>query len=116
MSKHNVTNKEVFTVPEGYFELLNKNILDATVKGRAVTTHRKKHILGRFSRAFGYAAVVAFLLVVAGNFLFTSNKTNSNKSVADNTNTESEYIDNIFNSYTIDDYTFYCYLTESEYE
>ena len=29
---------------------------------------------------------------------------------------ESDYIDNILNSYTIDDYTFYCYLTNSDFE
>ncbi len=115
MSEHNIKKKEIFAVPDGYFEQLNKDILDATAKSHTTAPHRKKHLLGGFGRVFGYAAAIAALLIVAGNLLFTGNEP-KNKAIADNINAESEYIDNIFNSYTIDDYTFYCYLTESEYE
>ena len=39
-NKHN-TKKEVFTVPEGYFEQLNKDILKATIGNNAAIPHPK---------------------------------------------------------------------------
>ena len=112
MEKKYNTKKELFTVPEGYFEQLNKEILTATVERQAVAPRRKSHIIGRFSRVVGYAAAVALLFIVAKNIFVPDS---SNTAIAEN-NTESEYIDNILNSYTIDDYTFYCYLTNSDFE
>ena len=100
-----------FSVPEGYFEHLNREILDATVKSRTGAVHRKRHTIGIFSRIAGYAAAVAILFAIAGNFLTTDSKDNANTE-----NAENEYIDNILNSYPIDEYTFYCYLTDSDFE
>ena len=109
MEKQEHTKKEIFTVPEGYFEQLNRNIMDATVNGNT-TIQRRKSIFGRVA---GYAAAVAVLFVLAINILAPDNKANSENIAM---SAEEEYIDNILNSYTIDDYTFYCYLTNSDFE
>ena len=115
MDKLQNNKKTVFTVPEGYFEQLNKEIIGATAGSRPASPRHKSHIIGKFSRLTGYAAAVALLLFVAKNILTPDNDTDNNISLAENI-TESEYIDNILNSYTIDDYTFYCYLTDSDFE
>ncbi len=106
--------KTGFSVPEGYFEHLNREILDATVKSCTGAVHRKRHTIGRFSRIAGYAAAIAILFVIAGNILKIGSKDNINSAYTENA--ENEYIDNILNSYPIDEYTFYCYLTDSDFE
>ena len=103
--------KEPFTVPDGYFEQLNSKILDATAKSRTAAQRRKSIAMGKLSRIAGYAAAIAILFVIAGNFLTTDSKDNANTE-----NAENEYIDNILNSYPIDEYTFYCYLTDTDFE
>ena len=112
MKEANKIEKEIFAVPDGYFEQLNKDILNATIKRDTNTPRRKHYILGKFSRMVGYAAAVAILFVATSNFFTQSN---NSKNITGTDTTESEYIDNILNSYSIDDYTFYCYLTDSDY-
>ena len=112
MDKEYNRKKEVFTVPEGYFEQLNRKILDATVESRTAAPRRKSYTIGRFGRVTGYAAAVAVLFVLAINVFTPGSNANSNVAM----NEGDEYIDNILNSYTIDDYTFYCYLTNSDFE
>ena len=112
MEKQKEIEKQIFTVPEGYFEQLNRDILSATVERSATAPRRKNHILGKLSRVAGYAAAVALLFIVTSNFFVPGDRVND--SIA--STAESEYIDNILNSYTIDDYTFYCYLTDTDFE
>lgn len=111
--------KKVFTVPEGYFEQLNRNIMAATVGNSTPATRRKHFVLGKFARIAGYAAAVVLLIGVATT-LFIPNKEADNTTVSatasENIDDENDYIDNIFNSYDIDEYTFYCYLTDTDYE
>lgn len=114
-NKHN-TKKEVFTVPEGYFEQLNNDILKATVGNSTATPHHKRRLIGRFYRLTACAAAVAMLLVFAGNLLTPRNTTGSNTAETESTLAENEYIDNIYDSYSIDEYTFYCYLTDTYFE
>ena len=63
-NKHN-TKKEVFTVPEGYFEQLNNDILKATVGNNVATPRHKRHVIGRFYRLTACAAAVAILYLPA---------------------------------------------------
>ena len=114
-NKHN-TKKDVFTVPEGYFEQLNNDILKATVGNNVATPRHKRHVIGRFYRLTACAAAVAILLVFAGNLLAPRNNTGSNTAETENIYAENEYIDNIYDSYSIDEYTFYCYLTDTDFE
>lgn len=114
MEKPSRIKKDVFTVPDGYFEQLNRSILDATVNSRTAIAHSRTRTIGRFTRIFGYAAAIAVLFVIVGNLIVPFSKNAEERTFAEAI--ENEYIDNILNSYTIDDYTFYCYLTESDYE
>ena len=109
-------NKEPFIVPEGYFEQLNKDIMKATANNCTTVVRRKNHILGKLSHIAGYAAAAAILIILASNLFVPGNKASCNIAETDIYNSENEYIDNILNSYTIDDYTFYCYLTETDFE
>lgn len=114
-NKHN-TKKDVFTVPEGYFEQLNNDILKATVGNNVATPRHKRHVIGRFYRLTACAAATAILLVFAGNLLAPRNTAGSNTAETESTLAENEYIDNIYDSYSIDEYTFYCYLTDTDFE
>ena len=108
-------NKELFTVPDGYFEQLNSKILDATANRHKATPRRKSIAIGKLSRITGYAAAIAILIGVTTSYL-----AQHHKAVGDTAANESlyadEYIDNILNSYPIDEYTFYCYLTDTDFE
>lgn len=114
-NKHN-TKKEVFTVPEGYFEQLNNDILKATVGNNITTPRHKRHAIGRFYRLTACAAAAAILLVFAGNLLAPRNTAGNNTAETESALAENEYIDNIYDSYSIDEYTFYCYLTDTDFE
>ena len=116
MEKPDKRKKELFTVPEGYFEQLNGKIIDATA-GKPANEHRRKsHVIGRFSRIIGYAAAVAIIFGITANLIAPWHKVTGDSTTSDNAYADNEYIDNILNSYTIDEYTFYCYLTESDFE
>lgn len=113
-------NRKVFTVPEGYFEQLNRNIIASTVESRTNVPHRKSHILGRFSRIAGVAAAITIVFVLAGS-LFRDSGAAIAVATANSTaptgydDIDNEMIDNILSNYPIDEYTFYCYLTDTEY-
>lgn len=114
MEKQNNINKKTFSVPEGYFEQLNKNILSSTVESSSTFQRQRTHILGKFGRAVGYAAAIAIIFIMAIEILMPENNNYTN--IANIETNEIEFIDNILNSYTIDDYTFYCYLTDIDLE
>ena len=114
MEKEKNICRHTFRVPEGYFEKLNSEILSATTERSPIKQHRREHVLGSFSRFIGYAAAVALLFIVAKHTFMA--ESNGNTAWTEGSNADNEYIDNVFNSYTIDDYTFYCYLTDSDFE
>ncbi len=114
MENKNNIGKHTFTVPEGYFEKLSSEILSATVERRPIKQQHKGHVLGLFGRFIGYAAAVALLFIVAKHTFMA--ESNGNTAWTEGSNAQDEYIDNVLNSYAIDDYTFYCYLTDSDFE
>lgn len=111
--------KKVFTVPDGYFEQLNRNIMKATTSNDIAAPQRKRFVLGRFARIAGYAACITIFLGIAVT-VFAPEKNEDCKTTViaanENRDSKNEYIDNVFNSYDIDEYTFYCYLTNSDFE
>lgn len=119
MEERENKKKNSFTVPEGYFGQLNREILDATSEKRTDTTV-KRYRLGRFSRFAGIAAAITIVFVLAGN-LFTNSGTTAAVATAGSTassgydDIDNEMIDNLLSNYPIDEYTFYCYLTDTEY-
>ena len=108
--------KEPFTVPDGYFEQLNSKILDATAKSRTAAQRRKSIAIGKLSRIAGYAAAIAIIAGIATNHFAQQHQASGNTASTESIYADSEYIDNILNSYPIDEYTFYCYLTDTDFE
>ena len=111
--------KEVFTTPEGYFERLAKDISAATVENSTVAPKRRI-IIGKWYRVAGYAAALAIMFAtgigLSINKSADKHATQQIAATAEEQSAESDYIDNVLNSYTIDDYTFYCYLTDIDFE
>ena len=111
--------KEVFTTPEGYFERLAKDISAATVENSTVAPKRRI-VIGKWYRIAGYAAALAIMFAtgigLSINKSADKHATQQIAATAEEQTVEGDYIDNILNSYTIDDYTFYCYLTNSDFE
>ena len=116
MEKPENRKKELFAVPDGYFEQLNSKIMDATAGKQTVKPRRKSFVIGKFSRIVGYAAAVALVFGVTANLVAPWHRTGNDTAANNNVYAENEYIDNILNSYTIDEYTFYCYLTDTDFE
>lgn len=114
--------KDPFATPEGYFEKLNSNILKATCGSRPLENDRKRINLAVRMRWVGYAAMIAIIATVAAGIISIpgtdwKKRSASNEFTAGNTSEydnciDSEYIDNMLESYPIDEYTFYCYLTD----
>ena len=116
MEKPENRKKELFTVPDGYFEQLNSRIMDATAGKQTAVPRRRSYVIGKFSRTAGYAAAVALLFGITANLIAPWHKSGNDAATSENVYAENEYIDNILNSYTIDEYTFYCYLTDTDFE
>ncbi len=107
--RKNLNNKNaVFTTPEGYFDKLNRDIMEATCN-KADSKKRRFIGLPKITRFIGYAAMIAVIAVVALRFA-GSNKSDTDFFASEALN-DSEYIENMLTNYYIDDYTFYCYLT-----
>ena len=118
-------NRQPFSTPDGYFEELNRKIIGATSKAPATSdTPAKKSIrLGMYAKWLSVAAMLAFVCLIALNG--TDNNQTAESTIlaagteqtsADGTEsiTDEEFMDNLLDNYPIDDYTFYCYLTEYE--
>ncbi len=111
-------NRSNFSTPEGYFETLNRKIEAATCnkpsakKGKALS-------LSRFSGIMGYAAMFAVVAFVATQIIFgnawngNAGKTTAATAITDGLD-DSDFIDNMLASYPIDEYTFYCCLTQED--
>ena len=114
--------KEPFATPEGYFTKLNSNILKATCGS---TPHHSRSIVIRTvtsMRWTGYAAMIAIIFAIAAGVMsipgIDKRATTPRDLQATNTNEyedgiDSEYFDNMLESYPIDEYTFYSYLTDT---
>ena len=118
-------NRQPFSTPDGYFEELNKRIIEATSKAPAATPvpARKRITLGMYARWTSIAAMFAIVCLIAVKSVFNGNtiKVTNEATFAENTLasnldniTDEEYFENLLENYTFDDYTFYCYLTEYE--
>jgi hypothetical protein len=114
--------KEPFATPEGYFTKLNSNILKATCGS---TPHHSRSIVIRTvtsMRWIGYAAMIAIIYAIAAGVTsipgVDKRTTTSLGLQLANTNEyedgiDSEYFDKMLESYPIDEYTFYSYLTDT---
>ena len=111
-------NRNPFGTPNGYFEELNRSIIDATCKAPAKPAQKKRFTLGYWTRVAGYAAAISIVAIIAGRTLIANapdimGGQNSNLAQEEQSY-DSDFYDSLLENYTIDDYTFYCYLTEYE--
>lgn len=111
MKLENHKNKQPFTVPEGYFDNLEGNIMKMLPHSAVATPQKKARTIGfaKYLRHIGYAATIAVIFSL-GSYMFL--KSNGEPATADEYYSN-EYIDEVLNNYPIDDYTFYCYVTEN---
>ena len=118
-------NRQPFSTPDGYFEELNRKIIEATSKAPATSdTPAEKSIrLGMYAKWLSAAAMLAIVCLIAFNGIGDKQAAGSTilaagteQTSADGTEsiTDEEFMDNLLDNYPIDDYTFYCYLTEYE--
>lgn len=119
-------NRNPFSTPEGYFEELNRKIAETTVNAPAKEPAAKQFRIGVFAKCASIAAMFIILCTIAIGQFDTNEEAITvknipqpkqvdktvNKKVAEYE--ENDIIDNIMENYSIDEYTFYCYLTENE--
>lgn len=117
--------RQPFSTPDGYFEELNRKIIEATSKAPATsdTPAKKNFRLGMYAKWLSAAAMLAIVCLIAFNGIGDKQAAGSTilaagteQTSADGTEsiTDEEFMDNLLDNYPIDDYTFYCYLTEYE--
>ena len=121
MKVEDFKNRNTLSVPEGYFESLQSKVASKTCRDGATAAKGKR---GLGWRSIGYAAaMLVFVCLIAFNG--TGNKQSAGSTIlaagteqtpADGTENiaEEEFMDNLLDNYPIDDYTFYCYLTDTD--
>lgn len=97
--------RKTFDVPDGYFDKFHERMMQQLPQERRATT--RSIFPSRIVR-LSYAAAIAILFIVGASFIYN----NSMQTAGDDF--DKEIIDDILNNYPIDDYTFYCYLTNNE--
>lgn len=105
-----------FTTPDGYFEELNEKIKRATC---GKERHKTKSMF--YTRIIGYAAMVAVVFFIAANLIF-DRAGNTAETMAGQVSMpgtaeafdDSEFIEKMLTEYPIDEYTFYCYMTDTD--
>ena len=103
--------RNCFTTPDGYFEQLASEIEHATSKNVAARS-KTRSLTQRVVGIMSYAAMVAIVAIVATSIIFNSRNNDLTATIEELD--DSEFIDNMLNSYPIDEYTFYCYFTGTE--
>ena len=101
--------KRPFTVPENYFEDFHHRLMQELPE-QEVQSKKLHHLtIGRI-RQWSAAAAITLMLIVSATALYQY----SNWHTIDTGLTEKErdeYIESIFDNYTIDEYNIYNYLT-----
>lgn len=111
MKLEDFKNRQQFTVPENYFEQFAGNMMNMLPKEGAKETKSRTIALPRIARYISYAAIFVVMFAIGATLLINNN---TPEYLATEEYYEGEYIDEMLNNYTIDDYTFYCYLTGND--
>jgi hypothetical protein len=126
MKLEDYKKKEPFCTPEGYFPDLNRRIAEATHKAPAKDSTGKRVRIGLIAKWTTVAAMFAIILTIAVNGFDTSGHSTANRTYpiaqyifATNENDHEEYYgyeyyEGLIDNYEVNDYTFYCCLTEYE--
>ena len=102
--------RQPFETPQGYFDEVESNIMKMLPTQPVQSTKARTVRLNATSRFIAYAASLVIMFAIGATLL---NSTDNSTAIADDAYA-SEYIDEILNSYPIDDYTFNCCLTGDE--
>ena len=112
MAIYDYKKRNCFNTPEDYFDKLNAQIKEATCKN-IVALPKKISLKQRIVGIMSYAAMIAIVAGVATSIIFR-HTSNSNPTIAYEELNDNEPIDNVLTNYPIEDYTFYCYFTDTE--
>jgi hypothetical protein len=120
MKLEDYKNRKPLTTPEGYFTKLNSEILKATSQKDVYPRKKEISITARM-RWVGYAATIAIVFAIAVGVISAPYRNDDRQaemiaaeSTGYDTGVDSEFIDNVLANYPIDEYTFYCYLTDTD--
>lgn len=113
--KYKNTKNNPFSVPENYFKDFHRELMLRISTQQGNESHKKPKEIRLITtfKNWSYAAVITLIFIIGGT-LYVSTATNniaSNNFVEEISN---EYIDELLDNYPIDDYTFYCYLTNAD--
>lgn len=103
-----------FKVPDGYFENLADNIMKKLPQEPRKDTHRPRVIpLAKHIHHIRYAATIAIVFFLSTMIFVNTNEKTTIAATSSNELYSDEYIDELLDNYTFDDYTFYCCLTDN---
>lgn len=112
MKEKNGKISNPFTLPDNYFEEFHRNLMQQLPKKETAVLPKRRQLHISKIRRWSYAAAVSFLLVMGTIALYQYGHYKATTEIAEAEN--NEIIETIFDSYTIDDYNVYCYLTNSD--
>lgn len=101
--------KRPFTVPENYFEDFHHRLMQELPE-QEIPSKKLRHLTITRIRQWSAAAAITLMLIVSATALYQY----SNRHTTETALTEKErdeYIETIFENYTIDEYNIYNYLT-----
>jgi hypothetical protein len=99
--------KDIFNVPEGYFEQLHDRVMQQLPKEERQAIRSRNIFLRRVVR-MSYAAAAAITLILCLTTFYHYNRNIYNDEFND------EIIEDLLTENPIDDYTFFCYLADVE--
>ena len=103
-----MNNKNHFKVPEGYFEQFHQSMMEQIER-----TPSKRRSIFSIGHQWRYAAAIAAIFIMGGT-IYSTGSSRQEQAYAMNEEYSSDFIDELLDSYPIDDYTFYTYLTSND--
>lgn len=103
-----MNDKNHFKVPEGYFEQFHQSLMEQIERAPS-----KRRSIFSISHQWKYAAAIAAIFIMSSAIYLTRSSQQEQPYVM-NEEYSNDFIDELLDSYPIDDYTFYTYLTSNE--
>jgi hypothetical protein len=112
MKEKNSKINNPFRLPDNYFEEFHRNLMQQLPQKEIAHQLHNKQLRINKIRRWSYAAAIALMLIIGGATLCQFGYYKITSAIAEAEN--NELIETIFDSYPIDDYNVYCYLTNSD--
>lgn len=105
-------NRNPFVAPEGYFQDFHDNLMKSLPHAQKTEVKPRTRSIGAaISKRWSYAAAIAVLFISTIAIYNVAEQNTANNDMASNMD---YVIDDLMDNYPIDDYTFYCYLTNND--